>query len=187
MATARLTASELEMRANQLRRQIVMGAEQIADNLKPGHIYQEVLDGAGIDQLTMSGAVDAAARRHPIPTVLGGLAVGFLAYSVVQRQDRPNQREGLKTAVAGTASSLMDAATGVFRRRAEEKKRILIDFAHTSLASGAASIADRIEQTIGDATEIVPGGKELKPLLVSGLEILLAAALDRFVRPRTRP
>ena len=186
MATAKPTSTELEMRANWLRRQIVTGVEQLADNLKPGHIYQEVLEGSGIDKLTMSGAVDAAARRHPIPTVLGGLAFGFLTYSVVERRDRPSQREGLKTAVAGTVSSLMDSATSVFRRRADEKKRILLDFAHSSLASGAASIADRIEQTIGDAAEVVPGGKELKPLLVSGLQILLSALLDGFVRPRTR-
>lgn len=88
--------------------------------------------------------------------------------------------------MAQTASDIAESAGGVFHRRLEEKKREFIELAQTYTESAAHKLSDEIEKKVGSMVDVLPGGTNVKPLLTSGFQILLAAALTGLLRPSAR-
>jgi hypothetical protein len=180
------TSTELEFRADCLRRQIAQDWGELNGNLKPHSLYQEAVRGAGFDKASISSSVDSAVRRYPVPTAIGAAALGLFAYSVVRKRNGRRSIDNVKASLAQTATTLADSATDVFHRRAEEKKREFVDLAQAQIVCGAGKVSDAIERKIGDTVDILPGGAGIKPLLVSGIQILLSAALGGLMRPAAR-
>jgi hypothetical protein len=186
MSISAMTSTELEARADRLRWQIAQDVGELSGNLKPHNLYQETLHNAGVDEISIANAVDFASRRYPIPTLLGAVTLGVIAYSLLRKGGGRRRVDDLKASLGQTASALTESATGVFHQRAEEKKREFVELAQAQIASGAGRLSDAIEKKLVDTFDVLPGGSDVKPLLASGIQILLSAAVSGLLRPSVR-
>jgi hypothetical protein len=180
------TSAALELRAERLRRQLAQDLGDLSTNLKPQNLYREALQCAGIEKMSISKTIDVATRQHPVPAVLGIGALGFFSYFLIRKSGGARYVEDIKSAAAQTASSLAESATGVFHQHIAEKKREFFELAQTQITAGASKLSDEIEKKISDTVDALPGSAEVKPLLVSGVQILLATALGALLRPSVR-
>jgi hypothetical protein len=85
-----------------------------------------------------------------------------------------------------SSSSLVDTATRVFRERAATKQREFIGAAQTQVAKGAAMLSDAIEDKLEDVIDRVPGGSQVRPLIESTVQVVLATALEAIMQKRLR-
>ena len=87
-----------------------------------------------------------------------------------------------------SSASLVDTATRVFRERAETKQPEFMGAAQTHVAKGAAMLSNAIELKLEDVIDRVPGGPEVRPLIVSTVQVALTSALDSLTQkwPRRR-
>jgi hypothetical protein len=102
---------------------------------------------------------------------------------------RKRNRDGIHDVAAPfreSSASLVDAATRVFRERAATKQREFLGAAQTHIEKGAAMLSDTIEQKLEDVIDRVPGGSEVRPLIESTVQILLANALEDVMQRRWR-
>jgi hypothetical protein len=180
-----LTASHYEAQANRLRSRVTQTAGELRSHLTPSRLASEAASRAGMTDLSWRGAVDFASARHPGPTAIAGLGVALWLLASVRKRNRDGIHD-----VAGpfreSSASLVDAATRVFRERAATKQREFMGAAQTHIEKGAAMLSDTIEQKLEDVIDRVPGGSEVRPLIESTVQVLLANALEDVMQRRWR-
>ena len=113
-----LSPDELEQDADRVRRQIGSTLGRLRERLTPRNIISEIAEGSGVRDVTPRSVVDFAARRHPVSTVLVGLGLGVLAFSVLRSSEKAGPG-----ALHQTFSSLAQSARDTFKAHAEAKRQ----------------------------------------------------------------
>jgi len=180
------SSSDYEAQANRLRAKMGVTIDELRSNLTPSKLASEAASRAGLADLSWSGAFDFASKRHPIPTAIIGLGIALWTLSAARDQAGRNRLASLTSPLRESSSSLVDSATKVFRERAEAKRREFVGAAQAQVASGAAKLSDEIERRLESATDRIPGGIEVRPLIESTIQIALASALEGLLYKRSR-
>jgi hypothetical protein len=178
-------SSDYEAQANRLRAEMGATIDQLRFSLTPSHLASEAASRAGVSDLSWSGAIDFAAKRHPIPTAIIGLGIALWTLSAVRGRAGSRGLASLSSPLTESSSSIVGSATGVLRQRAEAKKLEFIGAAQAHVASGTAKLSDEIERRLVNIIDGVPGGNQVRPLISSTIQIALAAALENLLRRRS--
>ncbi|SEE40795.1 hypothetical protein SAMN05444161_5669 [Rhizobiales bacterium GAS191] len=194
MTRQALSASQLADDANRVRERLGVTIDELRRNLTASRLLDEWTQSSGLKDMTAEKVLDIAARRHPIPTVLIGAGLGFLAYSAVRRtkaynrdidltpnpsgEDREPRPPGR---IASMVSSLAESATKVFRDRARAKSEEVMNHAKAQVTSGAQQLSGAMERTLDDWLTKIPGPPAARPILVSAAQLLLVAALQALL------
>jgi hypothetical protein len=168
---------ELERQANRVRSEIGATVDQLRMRLTPRNIAAEIAEGSGLRDLTPRSFVDFAARRHPVSTVLAGLGLGVLAFTVL----RSSEKSGPGGALRDTLGALTQSARNSFQSHAAAKREDFIRAAEAQLSAGAEHVSDAIEKGVGELVSRVPAPSEARPLIGSALQVLLIAALEAIL------
>jgi hypothetical protein len=179
------SASDYEVQANRLRAEMGATIDQLRFSLTPSNLASEAASRAGMSDLSWSGAIDFAAKRHPLPTAIIGFGIALWTLSAVRSRSRRKDIPSLTSPLTESSSSIVDSATGVLRQRAEAKKLEFIGAAQAHVASGTAKLSDEIERRLENVIDGVPGGTHVRPLISSVIQIALAAALENLLRRRS--
>ena len=179
-------SSEYEAEANKVRAQIGVTIGALRSNLTPSNIASEAASGAGIADLSWAGAFDYATRRHPVPTAIVGLGIALWTLSAVRRRARLGDGTLAISPLRESSTSILGSATKVFQERAEAKRREFVEVARAQVATGAAMLSDEIEKKLENMIDRVPGGIEVRPLIESSIQVVLAAAVEGLLRRRSR-
>jgi hypothetical protein len=165
-----------------------MGAtiDQLRSNLAPSNLASEAASRVGMADLSWSGALDFAGRRHPIPTAIIGLGIALWTLSAVRGRARRETLASLSSPLTESSSSLVDSATKVLRQRAEAKRQEFVGTAQAQVVSGAEKLSDEIERRIESIIVGVPGGNQARPLIASAIQIALAAVLESLLHRASR-
>ncbi|HLX98987.1 MAG TPA: hypothetical protein VKR62_09820 [Roseiarcus sp.] len=165
-----------------------MGAtiDQLRFNLAPSNLASEAASRVGVADLSWSGALDFAGRRHPIPTAIIGLGIALWTLSAVGGRARRETLASLSSPLTESSSSLVDSATKVLRQRAEAKRQEFVGTAQAQVVAGAEKLSDEIERRIENIIVGVPGGNQARPLIASAIQIALAAVLESLLLRRSR-
>jgi hypothetical protein len=188
MASPQLSSSELEADADRLRAQLGVTIDRLRHQLAPSQLAEEWAESSGLKDMTPSKFLDLAARRHPLPTILAGAGLGFLAYAATRRRHRGNgaldlapssqangsSRGGLKQ----IAGSLADTATKAFRDRAQAKRDEVVDAAKSHVASAAHQLSDATQKTLDDLLVKASIPAEARPILSTTVQLLLVAGIE---------
>jgi hypothetical protein len=178
-----LSPDELQQDADRMRRQIGSTVERLRTRLTPRNIVSEIAEGAGMQDVTPRSVVDFAARRHPISTVLVGLGLGVLAFSVLKSSEK-----GGPGALHQTFSSLAQSARNSFNAHAAAKREDFVRAAEAHLTAGAGQLSGAVEKKLGDVVSLVPAPVEARPLIESALQLLLVSAMEAiFAKARNSP
>jgi hypothetical protein len=180
-----LTSSDYEARANRLRSQMTRTVDELRSNLTPSKLASEAASRAGITDLSWRGAVDFASTRHPGPTAIAGFGVALWLLAAARKRNQEGDHE-VTLPLRESSSSLVDAATRVFRERAATKQREFMGAAQTHVARGAAMLSVAIEDKLEDVIDRVPGGSQVRPLIESTVQVALATALEALLQKRPR-
>jgi hypothetical protein len=180
------TSSEYEAEANRLRAQIGVTVGALRSGLTPSNLASEAASRVGIADLSWGGAFDYASKRHPVPTAIIGLGVALWTISAVRNHDRRDQLAVVTAPLRDSSDSIVQSATKVFRERAEAKRREFVDVAQSQVATGATMLSEEIGKKLGNVTDRIPGGINVRPLIESSVQVALAAALEGLLRKRAR-
>ena len=123
---------ELERQADRVRSQIGATLDQLRTKLTPRNIIGEIAEGSGLRDLTPRSFVDFAARRHPVSTVLVGVGLGVLAFSVL----RSSEKSG-RGVLRETLGALAQSARNSFQTHAAAKREDFVRAAEAQLSAGA--------------------------------------------------
>jgi hypothetical protein len=178
------TSSGYEAEANRLRARIGATVEDLRFSLRPSNLASEAAARAGIADLSWGGAFDFAGKRHPVPTAIIGLGIAFWALAAFRRRNVYGVAT-FTSPLRETSASLVESATRVLRDRAEIKRREFVDVAQAQIANGAASFSDEVERRLQNATDRVPGGAQVRPLVEAAIQIALSAALEGLFLKRS--
>jgi len=168
-----LTPDELQQDADRVRRQIGSTLERLRTKLTPRNIVNEIAEGSGVGDVTPRSVVDFAARRHPVSTVLVGLGLGVLAFSVLRSSEKAGPG-----ALHQTFSSLAQSARDTFKAHAEAKRQDFVRAAEAHLTTGAGHLTGAVEKGLEDLVSLVPAPVEARPLIESALQLLLISGLE---------
>ena len=180
-----LTSGDYEAQANRLRSQMTRTVDELRSNLTPSKLASEAASRAGITDLSWRGAVDFASARHPGPTAIAGFSVALWLLAAARKRNQEGDHE-VTLPLRESSSSLVDAATRVFRERAATKQREFMGAAQTHAARGAAMLSVAIEDKLEDVIDRVPGGSQVRPLIESTVQVSLATALEALLQKRPR-
>ena len=180
------TSSEYEAEANRLRAQIRGTVGALRSELTPSNLASEAASRVGLVDLSWGGAFDYASKRHPVPTAIIGLGVALWTLSAVRNRGRRDQLAAVTAPLRDSSDSIVQSATKVFRERAEAKRREFVDVAQSQVATGATMLSDEIGKKLGNVIDRIPGGINVRPLIESSVQVALAAALEGFLRKRSR-
>jgi hypothetical protein len=176
-----MSALDYEAEALRLRARIGDTVDEMRGNFESRNLIDEVATAAGIEVNAASASLVDAARRNPIPSAAIVLGVGLLAYaSLVRRKANHGQAQDASS-LPRLSSSLVQSASKVLHERGEARRQQFVNGARARIADGAASIADRIDEAVEDLTSGLPGEASVRPLLQSGIQLLLSAALEAAV------
>ena len=182
-------SSDYEAQANRLRAEMGSTIDQLRLNLTPSNLASEAASQAasrvGLADVSWSGALDFAAKRHPVPTAIIGLGLALWTLAALRGQRRRDAIASLSSPLTESSSSLVDSATKVLRQRAEAKRREFVGAAQAQVVSGAEKLSDEIERRVENMTVGVPGGNRAQPLIASAIQIGLAALLEGLLRKRS--
>jgi hypothetical protein len=188
MATTALSSSELEADADRLRAQLGITIGRLQQQLAPSYLVDEWAESSGLKDMTPSKFLDLAARRHPLPTILAGAGLGFLAYAATRRRHAgygaldlaPNSHAdgSSRGSLKQIAGSLADTATKAFRDRAQAKRDEVVDAAKSHVASAANQLSDATQRTLDDLLVKASIPAEARPLLATTVQLLLAAGIE---------
>jgi hypothetical protein len=193
MASPEPSPSELEADADRLRAELGVTIDRLRHQLTPSQLAEEWAESSGLKDMTPSKFLDFAARRHPLPTILAGAGLGFLAYAATRRRHSGNgaldvassSRGGLKE----IAGSLAETATKAFRDRAQAKRDEVVDAAKSHVASAANQLSDATEKTLDDLLVKASVPPEARPILATTVQLLLVAGIEavlaKLVRTQT--
>jgi hypothetical protein len=180
------TSSEYEAEANLLRAQIGVTIGALRSSLTPSNVASEAASRAGIADLSWAGAFDYASKRHPVPTAVVGLGIALWTIAAFRNRAKSGQIVALTSPLKESSVSIVNSATTVFRERAEAKRREFVDVARSQVATAAATLSDEIDKKLEDLVDRVPGGMRIRPLIVSSLQVVLAAALEGLLQGTSR-
>jgi hypothetical protein len=167
---------ELERQADRVRGQIGATLDQLRTKLTPRNIVGEIAEGGGLLNLTPRSFVDFAARRHPVSTVLVGVGLGVLAFSVL----RSSEKSG-RGVLRETLGALAQSARNSFQTHAAAKREDFVRAAEAQLSAGAEQVRDAVEKGVGELVSRSPAPPEARPLVESALQLLLIAALETIL------
>jgi hypothetical protein len=163
--------------------------DQLRFNLTPSNLASEAASGAasrvGLADLSWSGALDYAGKRHPVPTAIIGLGIALWTLAALRGQRRRDTIASLSSPLTESSSSLVDSATKVLRQRAEAKRQEFVGSAQAQVVSGAEKLSDEIERQVENIILGVPGGNRAQPLIASAIQIGLAALLENLLHKRS--
>ena len=179
-------SSNYEAQANLLRAEMSATIDQLRLSLTPANHASEAASQVGVANFSVSGALDLAGRRHPIPTAIIGLGIALWTLSALRGRARRDTLASLSSPLTESSSSLVDSATKVLRQRAEAKKQEFIGAAQAQVVSGTEKLSDEIERRVENIIVGVPGGDQARPLIASAIQIVLAAALENLLNRRSR-
>ena len=164
-----------------------MGAtiDQLRFNLTPSNLASEAASRVGVADLTWSGALEYAGKRHPIPAAIIGLGIAVWTLSAVRGRARKDTFASLSAPLTESSSSLVDSATRVLRERAEAKRQEFVETAQAGIVSGAEKLSDEIERRVENVIAGVPGGNQARPLIAAAVQIAVAAILDSLLHRRS--
>lgn len=187
------TPYEVEEDAETARLRIGETLTQLKQQLKPAHLIDEWAESSGFKDITADKILDYTARRHPVRTALAGIGLGLLVYAAARRKRGPDiegvasplidQARGSNFSVKMMLADLTATAASAFRERAEGRRREVMDAAKLHVASAAQDLGETVEQGLGDVLTHSPVPEEARPILVTTLQLLLAAAVES-VLPR---
>jgi hypothetical protein len=160
--------------------------EQLRFNLTPSNLASEAASRVGVADLSWSGALEFAGKRHPVPTAVIGLGLALWTLASLRGRDRGKTLARLSSPLTESSSSLVDSATKVLRQRAEAKRQEFVGTAQAHVVSGAEKLSDEIEKRVENIIVGVPGGSRAQPLIASAIQIGLAALLEGLLRRRSR-
>jgi hypothetical protein len=179
-------SSDYEAQANRLRADMGSTIDQLRFNLTPSNLASEAASRVGLADLSWSGALGYAGKRHPVPTAIIGLGIALWTLASLRGQRRRDAIAGLSSPLTESSSSLVDSATKVLRQRAEAKRQEFVGAAQAHVVSGAEKLSDEIEKRVEDIIVGVPGGNRAQPLIASAIQIGLAALLEGLLHRRQR-
>ncbi len=180
------SSSDYEAQANRLRAEMGSTVDQLRFNLTPSNLASEAASRAGVADLSWSGALDFAGKRHPVPTAVIGLGIALWTLASLRGRGRANTLASLSSPLTELSSSLVDSATRVLRQRAEAKRQEFVGTAQAHVVSGAEQLSDEIERRVESIIGGVPGGNQARPLIASAVQIALAALLEGLLHRRSR-
>jgi len=180
------SSSDYEARANRLRAEMGATIDELRSRVTPAKLASEAASRAGAQDFSWYGAFDFASKRHPVPTAIIGLGVALWMLSAARDRGRRNRLASVTSPLRESSSSLVDSATRVFRERAEVKRREFVAAAQAQVASGATKLSDEIERRLESVIDRVPGGVEVRPLIESTIQVVLASALEGLLRRRSQ-
>jgi hypothetical protein len=182
-------SSDYEAQANRLRADMGSTIDQLRFNLTPSNLVSEGASEAasrvGLTDLSWSGALDYAGKRHPVPTAVIGLGIALWTLAALRGRARGKTLAGLTSPLTESSSSLVDSATKVLRERAEAKRQEFVGTAQAQVVSGAEKLSDEIEKRVENIIVGVPGGNQAQPLIASAIQIGLAALLESLLHKRS--
>lgn len=171
-----MSPDECERQADRVRSQIGATLNQLRTKLTPRNIVDEIAEGSGLRDLTPRSFVDFAARRHPVSTVLVGLGLGVLAFSVLRSSEKSGAG-GLRE----TLGALTQSVRNTFQTHAAAKREDFVRAAEAQLSAGADHVRNAVEKGVGELVSRVPAPPEARPLIESALQVLLIAALETIL------
>jgi Protein of unknown function (DUF3618) len=180
------SSSDYEAQANRLRAEMGATVDQLRFNLTPSNLASEAASRVGVADLSWSGALDFAGKRHPVPTAIIGLGLALWTVSAARGRAGGKTLASLSSPLTESSSSLVDSATKVLRQRAEAKRQEFVGAAQAHVVSGAEKLSDEIERQVENIIVRVPGGSQARPLIASAVQIALAALLERLLHGRSR-
>ena len=178
-------SSDYEAQANRLRAEMGSTIDQLRFNLTPSHLASEAASRVGVADLSWSGALDFAGKRHPVPTAIIGLGIALWTLASLRGRTRGATVASLTSPLTESSSSLVDSATKVLRERAEAKRQEFVGTAQAQVVNGAEKLSDEIEKRVEDIVVGVPGGSRAQPLIASAIQIGLAALLEGLLHKRS--
>lgn len=184
------SSADYEAQANRVRADMVATIDQLRFNLTPSNLASEAASEAasrvGLADVSWSGALDYAGKRHPVPTAVIGLGIALWTLASFRGRSRGKTLAGLSSPLTESSSSLVDSATRVLRQRAEAKRQEFVGTAQAQVVSGAEKLSDEIERRVENIIADVPGGNRAQPLIASAIQIGLAALLEGLLHRRQR-
>jgi hypothetical protein len=178
------SSSDYEAQANRLRAEMGATIDQLRSGLTPSNLASEAASRVGVADLSWSGALDFAGKRHPVPTAIIGLGIALWTLSAVRGRARGKTLASLGSPLTESSLSLVDSATKVLRDRAEAKRQEFIGTAQAQVTSGAQKLSDEIERRV-ESLVGVPGGNQARPLIASVVQIALAALIENLLHRRS--
>ena len=183
------SSSDYEAQANRLRADMGSTIDQLRLNLTPSNLASEAASEAasrvGLADLSWSGALDFAGKRHPVPTAIIGLGIALWTLAALRGRGRGKTLASLTSPLTESSSSIVNSATKVLRERAEAKRQEFVGAAQAQVASGAEKLSDEIERRVENITVGVPGANRADPLIASAIQIGLAALLEGLLHKRS--
>jgi hypothetical protein len=182
------TPYELEADAEKVRLRLGETMAQLRRQLTPSNLVDEWAENNGLKDITPDKILDLTARRHPVRTALAGVGIGFLIYAATRRRKASEiegvaDRSGSNFSVKTMLADLTATAATAFRERAEVKRYEIMEAAKTHVASAAEEFGDTVEKGLDDALARGAVPEQARPILVTTLQLLLAAAMES-VLPR---
>ena len=188
MSTNVSRSSDYEAQANRLRADMGSTIDQLRLNLTPSNLASEAASRVGVADLSWSGALNFAGKRHPVPTAIIGLGIALWTLAAVRGRARGGATlASLSQPLTESSSSLVNSATKVLRERAEAKRQEFVGTAQAQVVSGAEKLSDEIEKRVENIIVGVPGANRAQPLIASAIQIGLAALLEGLLRKRSIP
>ena len=185
MSTNVSRSSDYEAQANRLRAEMGATIDALRSSLAPSNLASEAASRVGLADVSWSGALEFAGKRHPVPTAIIGLGIALWTLSAVRGRAKSNAIASLGSPLTESSSSLIDSATKVLRQRAEAKRQEFIGTAQAHVVSGAEQLSDEIERRVENIIVGVPGGNRAQPLISSAIQIALAALLENLLHRRS--
>jgi hypothetical protein len=180
------SSQDYEAQANRLRAEMGATMGQLRFNLTPSNLASEAASRVGAADLSWSGALELAGKRHPVPTAIIGLGIALWTLSALRGRARKETLASLSSPLTESSSSLVDTASKVLRERAEAKRQEFIGTAQAGVVSGAERLSDEIERRVEHVVAGLPGGNQARPLIASAIQIAVAALLENLLQRRSR-
>jgi hypothetical protein len=180
----RLTADQLEAEADRTREQLNATVDELLLNLQPKSLASEWAQSAGLNNLTAGDTIELVYRRHPVAITLCGVALGLLAVAGTRRARATHTGgpQGFAQSMSNSFADLGDTVIGIIRERARQKSERLLKIAEREVALTTERMVGAVDQSLEEWLAKIPAPPAAQPLLTSGAQLLLAAALQAILR-----
>jgi hypothetical protein len=179
-----LSADQLEAEADRARERLNATVDELLVNLRPKSLASEWMQGSGLNETTAGETIELAYRRHPVAITLFGLGLGLLAVVGTRRavSSRAGGSRSVSQSIGQSFADLGDTVTGIIRERARQNSERLLKIAEREVATTTERMADAVEHSLEGWLAKIPAPPAAQPLLTSGAQLLLAAALQAILR-----
>ena len=179
-----LSADQLEAEADRARERLNATVDELLLNLRPKSLASEWMQGSGVSERTAGETIELAYRRHPVAITLFGLGLGFLAVVGTRRAvaSRAGAGASVTQSIGQSFAELGDTVTDIVRERARQNSERLLKIAEREVAATTERMADAVEHSLEGWLAKIPAPAAAQPLVTSGAQLLLAAALQAILR-----